>query len=92
MVVFLSETKRNIAGMKKVKGKIGYVNGFYVQQKGKEGGLAVFWRKEVNLEIKSYSRHHIDAVIVEEEIGFKWRITGFYGHPKTPCRKDSWPS
>ena len=92
MVVFLSETKRNIAGMKKVKGKIGYVNGFYVQQKGKGGGLAVFWGKEVNLEIKSYSRHHIDAVIVEEEIGFKWRITGFYGHPKTPCRKDSWPS
>ena len=91
MVVFLSKTKRNIAGMKKVKGKIGYVNGFYVQQKGKGGGLAVFWGKEVNLEIKSYSRHHIDAVIIEEEICFKWRITGFYGHPKTHYRKDSWP-
>ena len=90
MVVFLTETKRKVAGMKKVKGKIGYVNGFYVQQKGKGGGLAMFWKKEVNLEIKSYSRHHIDAVIVEEDSGFKWRITGFYGHPKTHCRKESW--
>ena len=50
-MVFLLETKRKIAGMKKVKGKIGYVNGFYVQQKGKGGGLAMFWKKEVNLEI-----------------------------------------
>ena len=72
MVVFLSETKRKIAGMKKVKGKIGYVNGFYVQQKGKGGGLAMFWKKEVNLEIKSYSKHHIDAVIVKEEMKDNW--------------------
>ena len=50
-MVFLSETKRKVAGMKKVKGKIGFVNGFYVQQKGKGGGLAMFWKKEVNLEI-----------------------------------------
>lgn len=42
------------------------------------------------MEIKSYSRHHIDAVIVEEETSFKWKITGFYGHPKTHCRKESW--
>lgn len=66
MVAFLSKTKRKIACMKKVKGKIDFVNGLYFQQKGKEGGLAMFWRKEVNLEIKSYSRHHINAVITEE--------------------------
>ena len=50
----------------------------------------MFWRKEINLEIKSYSKHHIDVVITEEASGFKWRITGFYGHLETYRRKESW--
>ena len=82
-VVFLSEKKKNITGMKRVKVKLDFVNGFYVQRKGKGWGLAMFWRKEINLEIKSYSKHRIDAVITEEATGFKWRITGFYGHLET---------
>ena len=89
-VVFLSETKMTIAGMKKLKMKLGSVNGLYVQRKGRGGGLAMYWKKEVNLEIKSYSRQHINAVVVEEESGFKWRLTGFYGHPETHQRKESW--
>ena len=47
----------------------------------------MLWRKEVNLEIKSFSRHHIDAVVTEEASGFKWSLTSFYGHPKTHQRK-----
>ncbi|XP_030945823.1 uncharacterized protein LOC115970311 [Quercus lobata] len=89
-VVFLSETKMMIAGVKKLKMKLGFVNGLYVQGKGRGGGLAMYWKKEVNLEIKSYSRHHIDAVVVEEESGFKWRLTGFYEHLETHQRKESW--
>ena len=64
--------------------------GFMSNGEGKGGGLAMFWRKEINLEIKSYSKHHIDVVIIEEASGFKWRITGFYGHPETYRRKESW--
>lgn len=44
----------------------------------------------MNLEIKSYSRHHIDAVVTEEVSGFQWRITSFYGHPETHRQKESW--
>ena len=90
MVVFLTETKKKNAGMTKVRMKIGFENGFYVKKEGKGGGLAMLWRREVNLEIKSYSMHHIDAVITREGAGFQWRITGFYGHPETHRRKDSW--
>ena len=53
-MIFLLETKKKIAGMKKVKLKLGFVNGLYVQRQGKGGGLTVFWKMEVNLEIKSY--------------------------------------
>ena len=89
-MIFLIETKKKIVGMKKVKLKLGFVYGFYVQRQGKGGGLAMFWRKEVNLEIKSFSRHHIDAVVMEEGSGFKWRLTSFYGHQETHWRKESW--
>ena len=81
-----------IARLKRVKIKIDYANGFYVQKEGKGGGLALFWRKEVDLEIKSYSQHHIDVVVTEARSGFKWRLTGFYGHPETHRRKESWNS
>ena len=47
--------------MTKVKLKLGYVNSFYVQRRGKGGGLAMFWREEVNLEVRSFLRHHIDS-------------------------------
>ena len=50
----------------------------------------MFWRREVDLEIKSFLRHHIDVVVTEEGTGFKWRIIGFYGHPETHRRKESW--
>ena len=89
-VVFLSETKMKINRMKRVKEKINFANGFHVQREGKGGGLAMFWRKEMNLEIKSFSQHHIDAVVTEEGTGFMWRITGFYGHSETHHRKESW--
>ena len=50
----------------------------------------MLWRRETVLEIKSYSKHHIDAVVTEGGSGFKWRITGFYRHPETHLRKESW--
>lgn len=89
-IVFLLEMKMKIARLKRVKAKIDYANGFNVQREGKGGGLALFWRKEVDLEIKSYLRHNIDAVVTEAGSGFRWRLIGFYGHSETYRRKESW--
>ena len=89
-MIFLSETKKKIVGMKKIKLKLGFVNGIYVQRQGKGGGLALFWKREFNLEIKSYSKFHIDAIVTEEGSGFSWRLTSFYSHPETHRRRESW--
>ena len=45
---------------------------------GASGGLAVFWRKGVDLSVKSMSKYHIDMVI-KEEYDFEWRFIGMYG-------------
>ena len=76
--------------MERIKSRLGIANGFIVPCVGQKGGLALLWAREVDLEIKSYSQNHIDAIINEEEHSFKWRLTGFYGHPKTHQRYESW--
>ena len=50
----------------------------------------MLWKKDIKLEIMGYAGNYIDAIIVESQSGFKWRITGFYGHSKTHRRKESW--
>ena len=70
--------------------KINFVNGLIVPRKGRGGGLAMVWKREVDLEIMGYSRSFIDAIITEQGSGFRWRITGFYGNPKAHRRKESW--
>ena len=41
-IVFLSETKMRIAGTKRIKMKLGFVNSLYVQSQRKSGDLALF--------------------------------------------------
>ena len=74
----------------KVMEKIKFVNGLVVPSEGRSGGLAMLWKREVQLEIMGYSRNHIDAIVTEQVSGYRWRITGFYGHPKTHKRNESW--
>lgn len=53
---------------------------FSVDRNGMGGGLTLFWSSDVNVEIKSYSSHHIDAFVYNES-GKVWRCTGVYGYP-----------
>ena len=69
-IVFLSETKVRKNRMEKIKDKVGFANGLSVLCHGRSGGLALLWTRDINLEIKSYSNHHIDAVITEESSNF----------------------
>ena len=89
-LVFLVETKVKHKHMEKIKFSLGFSNGLIVPNRGRSGGLALFWSTDVNLEIKSYSQYHIDATITEQDSNFIWRFTGFYGHPESNLRKDSW--
>ena len=68
---------------------VGFVNGLIIPSHGRSGGLAFLWKKEISVDVQSYSDRHIDATIIEDS-GFKWRITGFYGNPEVQRRKESW--
>ena len=89
-IVFLSETKLRTKRMERIRDRIGFANGLFVPSHGRSGGLALMWTRETDVEIKSFGRHHIDAIITEENSNFKRRISGFYGHPQAHLRQFSW--
>ena len=86
-LLFLSETKRTSNEMSWLRCRWGFDHCFSVNCQGRSGGLALLWRKEVKVSIRSFTTHHIDAVIEGECEGEDWRFTGFYGHPETSKRK-----
>ncbi|XP_024039545.1 uncharacterized protein LOC112098147 [Citrus clementina] len=88
-LVFLCETKLKTMHMNEVSRKLNYENCFAVSSIGKGGGLALLWKSETNVQIKSFNQHHIDAEVVMEN-GKLIRCTGVYGHPDMRQRKHTW--
>ena len=64
-IVFLMETKSKKNEMERIKNSIGFANGLIVPSVGRSGGIALLWTREISLEVKSYTRFHVDAVITE---------------------------
>lgn len=56
---------------------------------GKSGGLAIFWRKEIDLHVRGITRLYIDADVKEVD-GSLWRLTGFSRDPATEKKALSW--
>ena len=79
-LMFISETRVWGHQAKSLPGRAGFPNGFPVDSISRSGGLVLMWKAEWKVEIKSYSRRHIDAIITDP-LRNVWRFTGVYGHP-----------
>jgi hypothetical protein len=88
--VFLMETLCQRKYMECLRYRLGFDNIFVVDPVGRSGGLALLWRTKENLEIYNYSRRHIHAVVKDDEGHPVWKLTGFYGHPDSSKRSESW--
>ena len=89
-LVFLMETKLSVNEMEGIKRKVERQEGLVVPSIKRGGGLALLWRRTVKVDVLTYSPRHIDVVVIEEQGTRKWRFTGFYGHPETGKREESW--
>ena len=88
-MLFLSKIKHDSKWMEWWRWKLDMPNLVVKDSVGASGGLALFWKKNVNLTVKSLSKYHID-VVVREEDGFEWRFTGMYGEPKSEEKDRTW--
>lgn len=55
------------------------------------GGLALLWTKDIEVEVQSCDKLHIDVEIIDpvtQRAG--WRFTGFYGEARRELRYRSW--
>ncbi|XP_024171861.1 uncharacterized protein LOC112177844 [Rosa chinensis] len=50
----------------------------------------MFWNDEFNVQVRTFSAHHIDLEIREGPGDPQWRLTGFYGYSCTTERDRSW--
>ncbi|PON39195.1 hypothetical protein PanWU01x14_307060 [Parasponia andersonii] len=66
-----------------------FSNSLHVDCVGRSGGLILLWNDVWDVHITSFSRFHIDAVVVDNNAN-TWRFTGFYGHPHRAHRQSSW--
>ncbi|KAK4401671.1 putative mitochondrial protein [Sesamum angolense] len=88
-LVFLAETKCSSRRIDSLKRRFDMF-GFSVDSRGKGGGLALLWRKSVDVVLQSYSHNHIDVSVRLNESQDWWRFTGLYGEPETAKREATW--
>ena len=88
-ILFLFETKMDEWRMQRFRWGLGLVNMVVKNYDGKGGGLALFWRRGVEVNVRAISQLYIDAEVVEKD-GFIWRFTGIYGEPKSELKYRMW--
>ena len=89
MVCFLMETRLNKEGFDELCGDLPFPNRFIVKYPNTGGGLALIWKKEIQLDVVNYTANHILAKVVEDD-GFVWFLSGFYGWPEAREKVKSW--
>ena len=89
-LVFLVETKMDTMEMDGIKRKVERKQGLVVPSIKRASGLALLWKTSMQVDVLTYSLQHINAIVIEEQGRKKWRFIGFYGHPETGKREESW--
>lgn len=88
-LVFLSKTRSNSDYVDMLKMRCNRY-GIAANSVGQSGGLALLWRKDVEVGLLSYSRNHIDVEVRSPGDSMKWYFTGFYGFSEQNLRYRSW--
>ncbi|XP_027102977.1 uncharacterized protein [Coffea arabica] len=89
-LVFLSETKKKKSYLNNVKQWIKFDHLFVVDPVGLVGGLAVFWKKELQVKKVLFSSFTIELLIEDREVGGEWWCVCVYASADVRIRKEQW--
>ncbi|XP_075645895.1 uncharacterized protein LOC142617056 [Castanea sativa] len=89
-IVFLMETKSDRDWMVKIRDRCGFKQGLIVPSRGSSGGLALFWKNDIQVNVIKYSPSNIDAEVNSGDGLGWWHLIGFYGQSETSLRYKSW--
>ena len=88
-VCFLMETRLDKEGYDKHCREVPFQNKLIVKRPNSGGGLALFWKRDVKLDVINFIKNHILAKVVEDN-GFVWYLTCFYGWHDSNQKPKSW--
>nr|XP_020172956.1 uncharacterized protein LOC109758508 [Aegilops tauschii subsp. strangulata] len=88
-ILFLAETKLIEGELERFRWSLGLANMIAWDPVGRSRGIVMFWRRGVDVTLRSYGRRHVD-VDVEGEEGGVWRLTGVYGESDADRKKETW--
>ncbi|XVF37472.1 hypothetical protein REPUB_Repub20aG0011000 [Reevesia pubescens] len=88
--VFLMETKNKSGKLEKLRKKMGYDEGFYVEPLGLSGGLSLWWKRDMGVQVIGREKNLIDSIVVNNDDGRKCRIFWIYGAPIFEDRREVW--
>lgn len=85
-VIGFMEPKIDKSRLDYIRCTLGFKHGLVVERVGLSGGMVLWRREEVEIQILNFSRYHIDAYV---EGTINSRITLFYGSPSSNLRRHS---
>jgi hypothetical protein len=75
--------------MEGLKGTLGFDYAYGVGSSGRSGGLCVYWKENTQMELRNFSKYHIDMKVIEHGKD-PYRITFWYGEANRSLRYKTW--
>ena len=88
-IVFLAETWLDKARLEDIRVRLNFGGMVEVCRDTRGGGIVIFWRKEVDFSLGTFSPNNIDGVLNKGK-EHEWRFIGFYGELETSNHHLSW--
>lgn len=89
-LVFLSETRQSEEQMKNLRWRLGLKGCLARSCVGRSGGIALFWKESLLVDLITISNKVIDAAVRECPNSQPWRISFVYGDPRVEDRHLTW--
>lgn len=86
-VLFLMETRVPKERIENVKQRLKFDHVFWVEPRGLSGGLALFWKKGILLQVQVASPNFIHSLIEVEEMRKSFNCSFIYGNPTYQLRR-----
>lgn len=68
-----------------VKRNLSFHNSFAIPSMGRSDSLAMLWKSNMEVDLVTYSNHHIHVQISLHGSTVKWWLLGFYGYSEIHC-------
>jgi hypothetical protein len=89
-VFFVTEIKAKSSKIDKLKNSMGFADCCYVDSRGKAGGLALFWKVGVELEVVFSNKNAIVALIYSDPSECAWLLIAVHGPPYMVKKRKFW--